>query len=96
MAVPRPVPPSRPLSQLFNIYPWLGTLLQLHRPVLRKIEEVRVILRTLLQARGPPTPRGGPVQSYVDALIQQGQVWRPVGSPSGPQEWGWEGEVGHS
>ncbi|XP_047388712.1 cytochrome P450 2W1 [Sciurus carolinensis] len=62
-----------PSLQLFNIYPWLGTLLQLHRPVLRKIEEVRVILRTLLQARGPPTPWGGPVQSYVDALIQQGQ-----------------------
>ncbi|XP_027778584.2 cytochrome P450 2W1 [Marmota flaviventris] len=62
-----------PSLQLFNIYPWLGTLLQLHRPVLRKIEEVRVILRTLLQARASPTPQGGPAQSYVDALIQQGQ-----------------------
>ncbi|KAF7483666.1 cytochrome P450 2W1 [Marmota monax] len=62
-----------PSLQLFNIYPWLGTLLQLHRPVLRKIEEVRVILRTLLQARASPTPQGGPAQSFVDALIQQGQ-----------------------
>lgn len=61
--------------QLFNIYPWLGALFQLHRPVLRKIEEVRAILRTLLKARRPSMPGGGPVQSYMDALIQQGQVW---------------------
>ncbi|KAJ8792743.1 hypothetical protein J1605_019563 [Eschrichtius robustus] len=43
-----------PSLPLFNIYPWLGALLQLHRPVLPKVE-------------------AGPVQSYLDALIQQGQ-----------------------
>ncbi|KAF3813824.1 hypothetical protein GH733_017856 [Mirounga leonina] len=68
-----------PSLQLFNIYPWLGTLLQLHRPVLRKIEEVRAILRTQLEARRPPTPGGGPVKSYMDALIQQGQGNDPQG-----------------
>ncbi|XP_070340154.1 cytochrome P450 2W1 isoform X2 [Equus asinus] len=68
-----------PGLQLFNIYPWLGTLLQLHRPVLRKIEEVRAILRTLLEARRPSTPRRGPVQSYMDALIQEGQGKDPMG-----------------
>nr|XP_014585311.2 cytochrome P450 2W1 isoform X2 [Equus caballus] len=68
-----------PGLQLFNIYPWLGTLLQLHRPVLRKIEEVRAILSTLLEARRPSTPRRGPVQSYMDALIQEGQGKDPTG-----------------
>ncbi|XP_057606177.1 cytochrome P450 2W1 [Hippopotamus amphibius kiboko] len=68
-----------PSLQLFNIYPWLGALLQLHRPVLRKIEEVRAILRTLLEARRPHTPGQGPAQSYLDALIQQGQGKDPEG-----------------
>ncbi|XP_045849710.1 cytochrome P450 2W1 [Meles meles] len=68
-----------PSLQLFNIYPWLGALLRLHRPVLQKIEEVRSILRTLLEGRRPPTPRGGPVKSYMDALIQQGQGKEPQG-----------------
>lgn len=79
MARPQPSPrgPARP--QLFNLYPRLGALLQLHRPVLRKIEEVRAILRALLEARRHRTPPRGPQQSYLDALIQQGQVWaRPA------------------
>ncbi|PNI35074.1 CYP2W1 isoform 5, partial [Pan troglodytes] len=53
--------------------------LQLHRPVLRKIEEVRAILRTLLEARRPHMCVGDPVRSYVDALIQQGQGDDPEG-----------------
>ncbi|XP_062944511.1 cytochrome P450 2W1 [Cynocephalus volans] len=68
-----------PRLQLFNIYPWLGALLQLHRPILRKIEEVRTILRILLEARQPSKPQGLPVQSYADALIQQGQGNDPEG-----------------
>ncbi|XP_066198357.1 cytochrome P450 2W1 isoform X2 [Saccopteryx leptura] len=68
-----------PGLQLFNIYPRLGALLQLHQPVLRKIEEVRAILRTLLEARRPPAPGPGPVHSYVDALLQQGQGGDPDG-----------------
>ena len=36
---------------------------------------MRAILRTLLETRRPPPPGAGPVQSYMDALIQQGQVW---------------------
>uniref|UniRef100_A0A8C6ANG3 Cytochrome P450 family 2 subfamily W member 1 n=1 Tax=Monodon monoceros TaxID=40151 RepID=A0A8C6ANG3_MONMO len=57
-----------PGLQLLNIYPWLGALLQLHRPVLRKVEAVRAILRNLLEAR-----------RYLDALIQQGQGKDPEG-----------------
>ncbi|XP_058566997.1 cytochrome P450 2W1 isoform X1 [Neofelis nebulosa] len=68
-----------PSLQLFNMYPRLGALLQLHRPVLRKIEEVRAILRTLLETRRPPAPGAGPVQSYMDALIRQGQGKDPHG-----------------
>ncbi|XP_047694733.1 cytochrome P450 2W1 isoform X1 [Prionailurus viverrinus] len=68
-----------PSLQLFNIYPRLGALLQLHRPVLRKIEEVRAILKMLLETRRPPAPGAGPVQSYMDALIQQGQGKDPHG-----------------
>uniref|UniRef100_A0A8C9BPD2 Cytochrome P450 family 2 subfamily W member 1 n=1 Tax=Phocoena sinus TaxID=42100 RepID=A0A8C9BPD2_PHOSS len=68
-----------PGLQLFNIYSWLGALLQLHRPVLRKVEAVRAILRNLLEARRPPAPGRGPVQSYLDALIQQGQGKDPKG-----------------
>ena len=81
-------PPPRclaPCPQLFNIYPWLGAHLQLHRPILRKVEAVRAILRTLLEARRPPAPGRGPVRSYLDALIQQGQVWaRPTPPPKRP------------
>nr|XP_051697026.1 cytochrome P450 2W1 [Oryctolagus cuniculus] len=68
-----------PGVQLLNAYPWLGALLQLHRPVLRKVEQVRAILKTLLESRRPPGPRAGPVQSYVDALIRQGQRDGPQG-----------------
>uniref|UniRef100_A0A8D1LKR8 Cytochrome P450 2W1 n=1 Tax=Sus scrofa TaxID=9823 RepID=A0A8D1LKR8_PIG len=68
-----------PSIQLFNICPWLGALLQLHRPVLRKIEQVRALLRTLLEARRPHPPSQGRVQSYLDALIQQGQGKDPEG-----------------
>ncbi|XP_077614711.1 cytochrome P450 2W1 [Crocuta crocuta] len=68
-----------PSLQLFNIYPWLGALLQLHRPVLRKIEEVRAILRTLLGTPRSPMPGAGPVHSYVDALIHQAQGEDPHG-----------------
>lgn len=75
---PHPPPLALPRPQLFNIYPRLGALLQLHRPVLRKIDEVRAILRALLKAR---PPGGGPVHSYVDALRQQGQVWASAPPP---------------
>ncbi|XP_053411256.1 cytochrome P450 2W1 [Nycticebus coucang] len=68
-----------PGLQLFNIYPWLGALLQLHRPVLRKIEEIRTILKTLLEEQRPLKPKGHPVQSYVDALIREGQGKDPKG-----------------
>lgn len=69
-------PPHFPAhSQLFNTFPRLGALLRLHRPVLSKIEEVRAILRTLLKARRPPLPSDGPPLSYMEALLQQGQVW---------------------
>ncbi|KAG5195498.1 hypothetical protein R6Z07F_019075 [Ovis aries] len=70
---------GKPSVQLFNLYPRLGALLQLHRPVLRKIEEVRAILRALLEARRRRTPPRGPEQSYLDALIQQGQGKDPEG-----------------
>ncbi|XP_037669694.1 cytochrome P450 2W1 [Choloepus didactylus] len=66
-----------PGLQLFNAFPGLGALLRLHRPVLRKTEEVCAILRALLGARPPPTPGGGPLQSYLDALLQQCQVNDP-------------------
>lgn len=62
-----------PGIQLFNTFPRLGALLRLHRPVLSKIEEVRTILRTLLEAQRPPLPNGSPARSYVEALLQQGQ-----------------------
>lgn len=82
-----------PCPQLFNIYPRLGALLQLHRPVLRKIEEVQAILRALLKAPRAPAPRGGPVHSYVDALRQQSQVGA---SPSSPPGLGHPGPTGSS
>ncbi|XP_040845878.1 cytochrome P450 2W1-like [Ochotona curzoniae] len=62
-----------PSVQLFNLYPWLGALLQLHRPLLSKIEQVRDILRTLLEARRASGPGPGPAHSYADALMQQAQ-----------------------
>ncbi|XP_075384314.1 cytochrome P450 2W1 [Tenrec ecaudatus] len=68
-----------PSLQMFNIFPRLGALLGLHRPVLRKIQAVRGILKTLLRARRRHVLRGGPVQGYVDALIMQGQGDAPLG-----------------
>lgn len=82
-------PPYCPAhTQLFNTFPRLGAFLRLHRPVLSKIEEVRTILRTLLEERRPPLPTGGPAQSYVEALLQQGQVWA---GPGLHQRRGWWG-----
>lgn len=75
MAPALPPQPTRASAQLFNIYPRLGALLRLHRPLLRKIEEVRAILRASLRARHMPSPGSDSVQSYMDALIQKGQVW---------------------
>ncbi|XP_007941326.1 cytochrome P450 2W1 [Orycteropus afer afer] len=68
-----------PGLQMFNVFPRLGALLQLHGPVLRKVEEVRAVLRALLEARRRHLLRGGPVQGYVDALIRQGQGQEPPG-----------------
>lgn len=79
-----PHPAISPSSQLFNTFPRLGTTLQLHRPVLKKIEEMQVILKSVLDARRTALSRGGPVRSYVDALIQQGQVWARAGCLHGP------------
>ncbi|OWK11116.1 hypothetical protein Celaphus_00007376 [Cervus elaphus hippelaphus] len=76
---PAPAFTARPSAQLFNLYPRLGALLQLHRPVLRKIEEVRAILRALLEARRRRTLPRGSERSYLDALIQQGQGKDPEG-----------------
>lgn len=64
-----------PALQLFNIYPRLGALLQLHRPLLRKIEQVRAILRASLRAQPAPDS----VNSYMDALIHKGQEEDPEG-----------------
>ncbi|XP_004617320.1 cytochrome P450 2W1 [Sorex araneus] len=58
-----------PALQLFNIYPRLGALLQLHRPLLLKVEQVRAILRASLRDR--PVP--GASYSYMDALLRKGQ-----------------------
>lgn len=78
-------PPRCPAHfQLFNTFPRLGALLRLHRPVLSKIEEVRAILRTLLEAQRPPLSSGRPVQSYMEALLQRGQVWAGPGFPQSP------------
>lgn len=82
--LPLTLPHCLTLPQLFNTFPWLGSLLGLHRPVLRKIEEVQTILQTLLEARRPPSPRGGPVKSYIDALLQQCQVRAGPGLPRKP------------
>lgn len=84
-AGPALTPTRRLTPQLFNICPWLGALLQLHRPVLRKIAEVRAILRALLEARRAPAAGGGPAHSYVEALIRQGQVWARHTPPAAPQ-----------
>ncbi|XP_007525178.2 cytochrome P450 2W1 isoform X1 [Erinaceus europaeus] len=59
-----------PCVQLFNLFPWLGTLLGLHRPVLRRVEEIRAILRDLLPTRPPSSPPC----SYLDALTQEAQL----------------------
>ncbi|KAM6155808.1 cytochrome P450 2W1 [Rhynchocyon petersi] len=62
-----------PRLQMFNTFPWLGTLFQLHQPVLHKIEEVRTIITTLLETRRRHVLQGGLVQGYMDALVQLSQ-----------------------
>ncbi|XP_023378160.1 cytochrome P450 2W1 [Pteropus vampyrus] len=57
--------------QLYNVMPRLGALLQLQRPIMRKVAELRAILRTLLEARRAPAAEEGPAHSYVEALIRQ-------------------------
>ncbi|ELK09213.1 Cytochrome P450 2W1 [Pteropus alecto] len=74
--------------QLYNIMPRLGALLQLQRPIMRKVAELRAILRTLLEARRAPAAEEGPAHSYVEALIRQVHVWAghtPSAAPQRPQ-----------
>lgn len=84
----RPSSPPALTPQLYNVMPRLGALLQLQRPIMRKVAELRAILRTLLEARRAPAAEEGPAHSYVEALIRQVHVWAghtPSAAPQRPQ-----------
>ncbi|XP_054851607.1 cytochrome P450 2W1 [Eublepharis macularius] len=57
-----------PFLHLFNFYPFLGFLLKPHKMILRKVEEVCVILKKHIQA-SKQTINANNLRSYTDALL---------------------------
>ncbi|KAM6121786.1 uncharacterized protein FYN12_008716 [Phoenicopterus ruber ruber] len=57
-----------PYLNYFNFYPFLGFLFKTHKIMLRKIEDVRVILRQYMKASREDINENS-VRSYIDALI---------------------------
>ncbi|KAL8175359.1 UNVERIFIED_CONTAM: hypothetical protein K2H54_020619 [Gekko kuhli] len=69
-----------PYLHLFNLYPFLGFFLKPHKMILRKVEEVRVILRKHIQAT-KETISANCLRSYTDALLfrQQEEMNKATG-----------------
>ncbi|RMC17677.1 hypothetical protein DUI87_05341 [Hirundo rustica rustica] len=57
-----------PNLNYFNFYPFLGFLFKTHKIMLKKIEDVRVILRQYMKASREDINENS-VRSYIDALI---------------------------
>ncbi|NXK48890.1 CP2W1 protein, partial [Chauna torquata] len=57
-----------PFMHLFNFYPFLGFLLKPHKMILKKVEEVRVILKKYIK-ESKEDINGNNVTSYIDALV---------------------------
>ncbi|XP_414762.4 cytochrome P450 2W1 isoform X1 [Gallus gallus] len=57
-----------PFLHLFNFYPFLGFLLKPHKMILKKVEEVCVILRKRIQ-ESKANISGNNLTSYIDALV---------------------------
>ncbi|XP_052535840.1 cytochrome P450 2W1 isoform X1 [Tympanuchus pallidicinctus] len=57
-----------PFLHLFNFYPFLGFLLKPHKMILKKVEEVCVILKKHIQ-ESKANINGNSLMSYIDALV---------------------------
>ncbi|KFP18514.1 Cytochrome P450 2W1, partial [Egretta garzetta] len=57
-----------PFLHLFNFYPFLGFLLKPHKMILKKVEEVCVILKKCIQ-ESKESINGNNLTSYIDALV---------------------------
>uniref|UniRef100_A0A7M4FIZ3 Cytochrome P450 2W1 n=1 Tax=Crocodylus porosus TaxID=8502 RepID=A0A7M4FIZ3_CROPO len=56
------------LFQLFNFYPFLGFLFKPHKMILRKVEEVCVVLRKYIKTSRKDVDENN-LRSYIDALL---------------------------
>uniref|UniRef100_A0A8C8SJH4 Cytochrome P450 2W1 n=1 Tax=Pelusios castaneus TaxID=367368 RepID=A0A8C8SJH4_9SAUR len=56
-----------PLLHFFNFYPFLGLFLKTHKILLKKIEDVRIILRNYIKISRQDSNENS--QSYIDALV---------------------------
>ncbi|XP_054849538.1 cytochrome P450 2W1-like [Eublepharis macularius] len=57
-----------PLLHLFNFYPFLGFFFNVHKTLLQKVEEVRIIIRDYIKASKQDIHANG-LKSYTDALV---------------------------
>ncbi|XP_063171257.1 cytochrome P450 2W1-like [Candoia aspera] len=57
-----------PTLHLFNFYPFLGFLFNAHKALLRKIEDVRVIIRDYIKSSRRDLD-GNNLRSYIEALV---------------------------
>ncbi|KAL7979244.1 hypothetical protein Chor_015268 [Crotalus horridus] len=57
-----------PALHLFNFYPFLGFLFTVHKTLLQKIEEVRVIIRDYIKSSRQDL-NGNSFRSYTEALV---------------------------
>ncbi|XP_042293395.1 cytochrome P450 2W1 [Sceloporus undulatus] len=57
-----------PFLHLFNFYPFLGIFLNTHKMLLKKVEDVRVIIRDYIK-KSRQNVNGNSLRSYTDAFV---------------------------
>ncbi|XP_067317059.1 cytochrome P450 2W1-like [Anolis sagrei] len=61
-----------PFLHLFNFYPLLGIFLKTHKKLLKKVEDIRVIIRDYIKkSREEEEDNGKSLRSYTDALVSK-------------------------
>uniref|UniRef100_A0A6G1RGI5 Cytochrome P450, family 2, subfamily W, polypeptide 2 n=1 Tax=Hypotaenidia okinawae TaxID=2861861 RepID=A0A6G1RGI5_9GRUI len=59
---------SHPFVHIYNFYPFLGFLLKPHKMILKKIEEVRVVLKKYIE-ESKESIKDNNLESYTEALL---------------------------
>ncbi|XP_003226574.1 cytochrome P450 2W1 [Anolis carolinensis] len=60
-----------PFLHIFNFYPFLGIFLKAHKKLLKKVEDIRVIIRDYVEKSRQEGGNGKGLRSYTDAWVSK-------------------------